>query len=316
MNRSPRRFEVPFLLFCVLAATLLAGALAGCRKTGPKTPELLFNPPQNSAKSFEATITSDATATSASQGTTSTSSRPRRLDDSGMALRLTQTSYPAEPDGKRLFRFTADKLRIFAGSQTFESTQTFLHQARIDPWGRSFAVTESGTGGVVNVINRQENIEAIYSYSQPIFSAGRPILNQTWEATRGVPVLRKADLQYRFRYRVLGKESRDGRELWRIQETFSADGTATEREHYTRNTAAGTAEGTGTILVGATDLQTVEATVSWVSDMVFSKHDLATVTASEVYARSRLVFRQVPVARTPAPPPAKESTAGSKLTTG
>lgn len=315
MNRRPRRFEVPFLLFCAVAATLLAGGLAGCRQTGPKIPELLFDPPQTSAKSFEATITSDGTATASLEGTSLATGKPRRIENSGMALRITQTSYPPEPDGKRLFRFTADKVSIFAGPQTFESTQTFIHQARIDPSGRSSAVTEPQSGGGIRVINRQENIEAIYSYTQPIFSAGRPIVDLTWETTRAVPVLRKADLPYGFRYRVLGKESRAGRQLWRIAETFSAEGTTTEKEHYTRTTAAGTAEGTGTILVDAADLQTVEATVSWLSDMVFSKHDLGTVTASAVYARSRLVFRQVPLARTTAPPPAREPTAGSKPAT-
>lgn len=303
MNRSPRRSPALFLLLVALAATLFAVALTGCGLGGPRTPELLFNPLQGSTKSFEATITSDGTSTASLESTSTETGKPRRIENSGMALRITQVSYPVEPDGKRLFRFTADKVSIFAGDQTFESTQTFLHQARIDQFGRSFAVTEPESGGGVRIINRQENIEAIFCYTQPVFSAGRPIVDLTWETTRAVPVLRKADLPYRFRYRVLGKESLTGRQVWRIEAGFSAEGTTTEKEHYTRTTASGTAEGKSVMLVDATDLQTVEATASWTSDMVFSKHDLATVTASEVFARSRLVFRQVPAAKGVVPPP-------------
>lgn len=308
MDRSLSRSPTPLLFACALVAALLAAVLSGCSLWGGKTPKLLFNPSQTAPKSFEATITSDGTATASLEGTSVATGKPRRIENSGMAMRLTQTSYPVEPDGKRLFRFTADKVSIFAGGQTYESTQTFLHQARIDGSGRSFAVTEPESGGGVRIINRQENIEAIYCYTQPVFSAGRPILNLTWETTRAVPVLRKADLPYTFRYRVVGEESVAGRKLWRIDETFSAEGTTTEKEHYTRTTVTGSAEGTGTILVDAIDLQTVEATASWVSAMVFSKHDLATVTASEVFARSRLVFRQVPVAKGVVQPPSKTAT--------
>lgn len=267
----------------VVAAAFFAGSAAGCNTGSRKGPDLIFSPKEDTPRTFDATVSSSGYAID--QGR-------RQPYGSTLVMRITQRVSPSEPDGLRLLRLTADRLRIMSGDQTQEPTEALSHQAKLDRFGSAKAIIERSPSGRPRPVGRQMTLETMFAYVQPVFTAGRPKLGASWQTTQTVPVPPGADMPFAFRYKVIGREDRGGRELWHIETSFATSGTAEKRDHYITTILIGWQRGTGRVWVDPRDLQAVEASVTWRSDMNRHTAGLREATFTRVLSRSTLNWRE------------------------
>lgn len=279
-----RRLLLGPLLLALVAGSPVLGAGCNKREAASTGPELLFSPSPNVQKTFETTIVSSGYALQEGK---------RQPFESTLAMRLTQRIYPPEPDGRRLLRLTASDVSLLAGDIPAETTRTFSHEARVLPDGLAEPMMRQSSTGRMRPVGRQPTIESIYDYVQPVYSKGRPTVESSWATTFTAPVPPGADMPFRFRYRATGRESRGGRDLLRIETSFSTSGTAEFQQHYITTIVIGTVRGRGTTWVDPEDLQAVEASVTWTSKIKRHVAGVEGASFTRIFSTSGLTWREV-----------------------
>lgn len=270
-----------------VALILLVGALASC--TCAKQPDKaepddgqLFAPRIGKVVKYEVQMWSKGR-----------SKRKKSISsfDTTLVMTLTQETTPAGVPGSTLVGWEATPIAFIRDGKTQRAKGVLFHQATFDRLGRSSLVIETTKGGP-QVVGRQTTIEAAVLHTQPVYSGGRPKVGASWEATRPIPVLTKAELPYRFRWRCTGEETRSGVRVLLIATTFEASGTAVQKDHYITSDAAGQQKGSGELVVDAKTLQTRDATVTFTSAMRFAVRELMSSTETSVTSRSRIVWHR------------------------